>query len=113
MATKIITLKVSGSVPAEDTLRAEYVPATGETCYLIEFDGHAAFSPNAAVCVCMDDAGTPEVRWSTKGDDDIKGIFEQVTTASNGVKKLELILDNSNTTGALVMTGKAEIMVTS
>jgi hypothetical protein len=110
MAIKFITLKKSGTVPTADDLRDEYIPAVGEICELTLFIGHAAFSTDAAVCVCWDEGGASEqVIWSTKGDSS-EDRLDEVIPAGDGVKKIELILDNS-TASPLVLTGKAQIKV--
>jgi hypothetical protein len=110
MAVSFVELKVSASVPANSSVRAEYVPPANEKVSLVGFVGHAAFSPNAAVCVCFDEGGASEqVIWSTKGDSNEDHLNESIPTGDNA-KKIELIADNS-TNEAILLTGKATLKV--
>lgn len=104
MAVTFIPMKTAGIVPSGQSLRVSYVPATGEDCTLLEFSGHAGLSSDSLVCVCFDEGGDDVVLWSTTGDSTENGLSEGPVTG-DGVKKFELILDNS-TGDALTMTGK-------
>ena len=104
-----IILSKSGKVPASSDIRAEYIPAVGEKLMLVDFLGHAAFSESSVVCLCWDEGGAAEeVIWNTKGDAKDERLFLDLPVG-DGVKKIELILDNS-TAGDIVLSGRVVLV---
>jgi len=111
MGAKFIELKIAGSVPGGQSLKATYIPLVGETCYLTEFRGHGPGIQDAVVCACFDDGGDDVILYSTNSDA-VELDLNEGPVSGDGAKKMEMILDNSSQ-DTVIMTGKAIIKVES
>ena len=79
------------SVAAYSTTTRDQVIPNGETWQVSEFQGSAAYSPDASAKVIWDRTGTPDVLASTHGD---ATFILMRNCAGDGTKKLSIVLDN-------------------
>lgn len=104
-----LKLCISKEVDSETEECIVHTPANGVSVTVLNFDGEAAYTTNAAVkLVWKYDHATEaeEILWSIKGSGHAPTRFD--ITDADGVRKLAVCLDNGET-GSIFMSGFAEV----
>lgn len=91
-----IEKRIYAQVSSLSIVRNDYTPADGEVIEFTEFMGSAAYDPDTSVRVIWDRTGTPEVLFSTYGDE--MQIVSNLSKTGNGSKMISIELDNDSLT---------------
>lgn len=103
------TLRIAGSVPADDQMSTTYTPDSGETVWIDLFHGEASYSRPSTILLYWDfQGGSEEKIWLIHGGGKMPFKYKVI---GNGTKKLAICALNQDAANAVYMSAYTEFRI--